>query len=202
VPNSANAGGGIDAEQIRVVWKIPKTYTKSLWLGDAPGRTGPCLQIASSPREIFQTTRHLFGVDSPAGIALFGTDGFGATKFSRVLYGGQISVAAGIAATLIALLAGALFGVIAGYYGNWTDQSLMAGTEYSYLCPGSISCWEVRAFPPSTCKSRPHFFPADLCHRPHRMGAPRPPGARNRSQFTHPQLRARRAQFWRLGPAT
>jgi peptide/nickel transport system permease protein len=97
---------------------------------------------------IFETTWHLFGVDPPASIALFGTDGFGHDEFSRVLYGGQISVAAGIAATLIALLAGALFGVIAGYYGNWTDQSLMAGTELFLSLPWLYFLLGVRAFLP------------------------------------------------------
>src|SRR6266446_6456854 len=97
---------------------------------------------------IFDTTRHLFGVAPPASIALFCTDGFGRDEFSRVLYGGQISVAAGIAATLIALLAGALFGVIAGYYGNWTDQSLMAGTELFLSLPWLYFLLGVRAFLP------------------------------------------------------
>ena len=58
---------------------------------------------------MFQTDWHLFGVDEPAKIALFGTDGFGRDEFSRVLYGGQISVAAGIVATLIALAGGTHF---------------------------------------------------------------------------------------------
>src|SRR5258705_5620719 len=67
---------------------------------------------------MLSTDMHLFGVDSPGHIALFGTDGFGRDEFSRALLGGQISVAAGIAATLIALSAGTLFGVLAGFYGR------------------------------------------------------------------------------------
>ena len=97
---------------------------------------------------IFETTCHLFGVDPPASIAVFGADGFGRDEFSRVIYGGQISVAAGIAATMIALLAGALFGMIAGYYGSWTDQSLMAGTELFLSLPWLYFLLGVRAFLP------------------------------------------------------
>jgi len=76
---------------------------------------------------------HLFCVDEPGKISLLGTDEFGRDEFSRVLYGGQISVAAGILATLVALIAGATFGIIAGYYGWIVDESLMGATEL-FLC--------------------------------------------------------------------
>jgi peptide/nickel transport system permease protein len=97
---------------------------------------------------VVETTWHLFGVKEPGKVALFGTDGFGRDEFSRVLFGGQISVAAGIAATLIALLAGALFGIMAGYYGRWTDESLMAGTELFLSLPWLYFLLGVRAFLP------------------------------------------------------
>src|SRR5579864_5081347 len=44
---------------------------------------------------IFKSDLHLFGVDKPARIVLVGTDGFGRDEFSRLLYGGQISLIAG-----------------------------------------------------------------------------------------------------------
>jgi peptide/nickel transport system permease protein len=97
---------------------------------------------------ILETNWHLFGVDEPGRIALFGTDGFGRDEFSRVLYGGQISVAAGIAATLIALLAGTIFGIIAGYYGRLTDESLMGATELFLSLPWLYFLLGVRAFLP------------------------------------------------------
>lgn len=105
---------------------------------------GPAYQLLG----LIETDRHLFGVDEPGRIALFGTDGFGRDEFSRVLYGGQISVAAGIVATLIALLAGALFGVIAGYYGRLTDESFMGATELFLCLPWLYFLLGVRAFLP------------------------------------------------------
>src|SRR5262249_20448626 len=39
--------------------------------------------------------RHLFGVDPPARIYLFGTDSFGRDEFSRLLYGSQVSLTVG-----------------------------------------------------------------------------------------------------------
>jgi len=105
---------------------------------------GPSYQILG----LIHSTWHLFGVDKPGQIALFGTDGFGRDEFSRVLYGGQISVAAGIAATLIALLAGTLVGLIAGFYGRWIDESLMASSELFLSLPWLYFLLGVRAFLP------------------------------------------------------
>jgi peptide/nickel transport system permease protein len=105
---------------------------------------GPAYQILGLVRSEW----HLFGVDEPGQIALFGTDGFGRDEFSRVLYGGQISVAAGIAATLIALCAGTLVGLFAGFYGRWTDESLMAGSELFLSLPWLYFLLGVRAFLP------------------------------------------------------
>src|SRR5438094_6672887 len=51
------------------------------------------------------TTRvHLFGVKAPARIFLLGSDRFGRDVFSRLLYGGQVSLIASLAAALISVL--------------------------------------------------------------------------------------------------
>ena len=105
---------------------------------------GPAYQILGLGRSEW----HLFGVDEPAQIDLFGTDGFGRDEFSRLLYGGQISVAAGIAATLIALCTGTLVGLLAGFYGGWMDESLMAGAELFLSLPWLYFLLGVRAFLP------------------------------------------------------
>jgi len=97
---------------------------------------------------VFKTNRHLFGVDERGSIAIMGTDGFGRDEFSRVLSGGQISVAAGIAAALIALMAGTIFGVVAGYYGQLTDELLMGATELFLSLPWLYFLLGVRAFLP------------------------------------------------------
>jgi len=106
--------------------------------------SGPAYKLLG----IFEAKWHLFGVDEPARIALLGTDGFGRDEFSRVLSGGQISVAAGIAATLLALLAGTIFGIVAGYYGRLTDESLMGATELFLSLPWLYFLLGVRAFLP------------------------------------------------------
>ena len=62
---------------------------------------------------------------SPSGEHPFGTDDFGRDILSRVIYGTRISLRIGIAAVLIALLAGTSIGLVAGYYGGTADQVLM-----------------------------------------------------------------------------
>jgi peptide/nickel transport system permease protein len=59
-----------------------------------------------------------------------------------VLFGGQISVAAGIVATVITLLAGSVLGIIAGYYGGWVDELLMGVNELFLSLPWLYFCWE------------------------------------------------------------
>jgi peptide/nickel transport system permease protein len=106
--------------------------------------SGPSYELLG----IHKTTVHLFGVPEPGKVLLLGTDSYGRDEFSRLLIGGQVSVAAGITATFIALVAGTIFGVIAGYYGRWIDESLMGVTELFLSLPWLYFLLGVRAFLP------------------------------------------------------
>jgi len=97
---------------------------------------------------MFRSNVHLFRVDEPAHIFLFGADGFGRDEFSRLLYGGQISLAAGVLATLLSLTAGTIIGTISGYYGEWVDESLMGSAELFLSVPWLYFLIAVRAFLP------------------------------------------------------
>jgi peptide/nickel transport system permease protein len=91
---------------------------------------------------------HLFGVDAPAQIFLAGTDNYGRDQFSRILFGGQISVAAGLLATAISLLFGACVGCLSGFYGGWIDESAMRLAELFLVLPWLYVLLAVRAFLP------------------------------------------------------
>jgi peptide/nickel transport system permease protein len=52
---------------------------------------------------------------------IFGTDPVGNDVFSRILYGGQISIEVGLAVTAIGLVVGGLLGMAAGYWGGAAD---------------------------------------------------------------------------------
>jgi len=97
---------------------------------------------------IFKSNVHLFRVDEPARIFLFGADGYGRDEFSRLLYGGQMSLVAGLLATLLSLAAGTVIGTVSGYYGRWVDESLMGSAELFLSLPWLYFLIAVRAFLP------------------------------------------------------
>ncbi|MGR3985265.1 MAG: ABC transporter permease [Gammaproteobacteria bacterium] len=61
----------------------------------------------------------------PSGAHLLGTDQLGRDLFSRVLYGGRIALKVALSATGIALLIGALLGMIAGFGPRWLDALML-----------------------------------------------------------------------------
>lgn len=97
---------------------------------------------------IFTSKLHLFGVASPARIMLLGADAFGRDEFSRLLFGGQISLAAGLLATLVTLATAAVIGIVSGFYGGWIDESLMGLSELFLSLPWLYFLLGVRAFLP------------------------------------------------------
>ncbi len=56
---------------------------------------------------------------------LLGADAFGRDILSRLIYGGRISLAIGLSASVIALGCGVPLGMLSGYRGGWLDSLLM-----------------------------------------------------------------------------
>ena len=97
---------------------------------------------------LWKSDRHLFGVDAPAHIWLMGTDGYGRDLFSRLLYGGRISLFAGLLATLLSLAIGVSLGVLAGFYGGWLDALAMRCVDIFVALPWLYLLLALRAFLP------------------------------------------------------
>jgi peptide/nickel transport system permease protein len=102
--------------------------------------------------------RHLLGVAAPAHLYLMGTDNYGRDVLSRVLYGGQISLLAGLVATVISLTFGVLLGTLAGFYGGWSDAVIMRGAELFLALPWLYLLLALRACLPLHTGPRQTFL--------------------------------------------
>jgi peptide/nickel transport system permease protein len=69
----------------------------------------------------------------PSAAHILGTDEAGRDVFARTLYGGRISLAIGLAATVIALIIGTAIGAVGGYFGGPIDAAMMRLTD-AFLC--------------------------------------------------------------------
>lgn len=117
--------------------------------------------VRGTPYQLFgmvNSNLHFFGVDPPAAIFLIGTDGYGRDLFSRLLYGGQISLFAGLLATVLSLALGTLLGTLAGYYGSWCDAAIMRSAELFLVLPWLYGLIALRAFLPLSLNPRYVFF--------------------------------------------
>ena len=65
-----------------------------------------------------------------------GTDDLGQDLLARMLYGGRISLAVGIAAMLIAISIGTAIGAVSGFAGGVVDHTLMRITDMFLALPG------------------------------------------------------------------
>ena len=74
----------------------------------------------------------------PSTAHWFGTDSFGRDIYTRVVYGGQISLRVGIISVAIATLLGVPGGMLAGYFGGWTDTSIMRVADLTLAFPGIL----------------------------------------------------------------
>ena len=90
---------------------------------------------------------HLFGAEG-GSIHLLGTDAFGRDLFSRILFGGQISLLAGLLGAGITLFLGLCLGAFAGYFGGWRDAVLMRIAELFLALPWLYLLFGLRAFLP------------------------------------------------------
>ena len=59
----------------------------------------------------------------------FGTDELGRDVFTRILYGGRVSLTVGLFSTFLSITLGVLVGALSGYFGGWIDSVLMRITD-------------------------------------------------------------------------
>lgn len=77
---------------------------------------------------------------APIGTAgyLLGSDEQGRDMLSRLLFGGRLSLTAGVVPVCIALLAGSTLGMLAGFMGRWVNMLIMRIMDIFYAFPSVL----------------------------------------------------------------
>ncbi|MBS4176749.1 ABC transporter permease [Bacillus sp. FJAT-49731] len=75
---------------------------------------------------------------SPGKEHWLGTDNLGRDVYSRILYGGRVTLAVAALAGSLSLLFGIIYGGISGYFGKWIDSVMMRFLEAMNAIPSLI----------------------------------------------------------------
>jgi len=83
---------------------------------------------------------------APSATHPFGTDEIGRDVLSRMIWGAQASLLAGVVSVAIALLIGVPLGILSGYLRGWTDAAISRVTEALLAAPFLILAIALAAF--------------------------------------------------------
>lgn len=104
----------------------------------------PSIPARYSETQRLPKTASTFINSPPSAKAWFGTDDLNRDLFSRVFYGGRVSIMIGIFVALIACTVGTIIGAIAGYLGGLFDDILMRITDLFLAFPILVSLLVIR----------------------------------------------------------
>ena len=98
--------------------------------------------LQGDPYKLFgliPTNRHLYGVDQKSNpeaiVLLMGSDALGRDWFTRIMYGGRLSLTIGLIGQVMTIVFGTVLGVMSGFYGGAVDQVIQRSTEFLNAFP-------------------------------------------------------------------
>ena len=121
MPYTYNYKREFDAQELKIVYTLDRSqkhYVKFFAKGQKYKFLG-----------VIPMKRHLVTTDESGRLYLLGTDINGRDVFSRILFGGRISMTIGFLALFVLFPIGLLYGGIAGYFGGKTDMIMMRFAE-------------------------------------------------------------------------
>jgi oligopeptide transport system permease protein len=83
----------------------------------------------------FEQQNLQYTLQPPSFAHWMGTDSLGRDVFTRVLYGGRISMMVGLLASLVSVIVGVIYGAISGFIGGRTDNLMMRLVDILYALP-------------------------------------------------------------------
>jgi peptide/nickel transport system permease protein len=125
LPRRRLAGRSLDLDVAQLARQHPWMQTTRRFLRNVTGMVGLLLvlvvAVASLGAPWFTRTDPTamdtsIILQTPSRVHPFGVDDLGRDVFSRVLYGGRISILVGVSVALATTVGGVLFGVLAGFY--------------------------------------------------------------------------------------
>ncbi|MDX2213059.1 MAG: ABC transporter permease [Oculatellaceae cyanobacterium bins.114] len=101
---------------------------------------------------------HLFGAVGDGALNILGTDEQARDQFSRLVYGGRVSLSIGLVGIIISFPLGMLVGGISGYFGGIVDASLMRIVEVLMTIPSIYLLVALAAVLPAGLSSSQRFL--------------------------------------------
>ncbi len=84
-------------------------------------------------------------LQGPSAAHLLGLDGLGRDVFSRVLYGGRVSLPVAFAVVVVATAFGTLYGGLVAFAGGWADEGAMRFVDMVLAFPSLILAMAIAA---------------------------------------------------------
>ena len=148
-PYTYNYKRYFNPEELKVSYKLDRSkkyYLKFFSKGESYKFLG-----------LFPSNKHLVTIEPEGRLFLLGTDINGRDVFSRILFGGRISLTIGFLALFISFPLGMIYGGISGYLGGIVDNVMMRISEAIMSIPSFYLLIILAAILPSNMTSVQRF---------------------------------------------